>query len=182
MKKFIAALLTAAALLPSLPAMAAPQAGSTQPLPAAIKTGMPNPYIEYHTLAEMKNVLGFEPLSLPPAASYSCTTMYIIGDAVAELHFVGQKDEAASSCIIRSARIDIAGLEDISGYYQVQWEDLHMSQTDLQVAQLDYDSYVARWTHGKYTFSFVGNTMSVDKYHQLLRLLVQRTEQKYNDR
>ena len=174
MKKTLLALLAAAAILAPLPAQAAAPAAE-QPPQGGILTGMPNPYTEYSTLAEMKQVLGFMPLTMPKDSHFKYTAKYIISGTTADLRFKGDKDETAG---IRSARMDIAGMEDISGYYSVQWEDLHISQTDLHIAYLDYDSYVARWTHGKYTFAFNAHAMTREKYHKLLRSLVQTTEQK----
>ena len=62
MKKTLLALLAAVAILAPLPAQAAAPAAE-QPPQGGILTGMPNPYTEYSTLAEMKQVLGFMPQS-----------------------------------------------------------------------------------------------------------------------
>ena len=138
MKKFLLTLLAAAALLTALPVYAAPKGAAAASEPEALTVGMPNPYVAYETLPEMKAVLGFDPLFVPRSAGYECTKMYIIGGTIADIRFTGIKDNARSTCGVRSGRIDIAGMDDISGYYSVPWEDVHISQTDLHLAQLDH--------------------------------------------
>ncbi len=181
MKKFLLTLLAAAALLTALPVYAAPQGAAAASEPEALTVGMPNPYVAYETLPEMKAVLGFDPLFVPRSAGYECTKMYIIGGTIADIRFTGIKDNARSTCGVRSGRIDIAGMDDISGYYSVPWEDVHISQTDLHSAQLDYESFVANWTHGKYAFPFNANAISSDRFREILTQLVQTTERNYKD-
>ena len=130
MKKFLLTLLAAAALLTALPVYAAPKGAAAASEPEALTVGMPNPYVAYETLPEMKAVLGFDPLFVPRSAGYECTKMYIIGGTIADIRFTGIKDNARSTCGVRSGRIDIAGMDDISGYYSVPWEDVHISQSD----------------------------------------------------
>ena len=144
--------------------------------------GMANPMVEYETIPEMQEVLGFDPLYLPESSGYTCSVMYIISGDLADLRFAS-KDGGTAEIGVRSALADTMDSDDVSGYYGDDWKESTVSDTEVETGGGSQDvdnTYFAKWSNDKYAFS-VSGAVSEDEFSDILEQLVGITENEYTD-
>ena len=143
--------------------------------------GMPNPIVEYKTMPELENVVGFRPLILPKGTflggKYKVEAISSISGQMADVRYkLGGKGKLT----IRSQKFDAPSSQDISGVYTGNWKRETISQTGVDIAKFAKASYAARWVVGNYSFAVIGEHMKEKDFNRLLtEVLVDHTEYFY---
>ena len=141
--------------------------------------GMPNPMVEYTSIPEMQDALGFLPLTLPESM-YTCTNRYIIAKSTADLRYTTRDTERPSTYCIRSARqTSFPSSQDISGMYGFTWWPHFISRTNVFLAKTGDSSYAARWSNDQYLFSATADNVDEADFNDELLHLVSTTEEDY---
>lgn len=186
-KKYFSAILAitifsgSAIALASEPAEAqAEQPAAQAAAPAVQNTAMPNPIAKYDNITKLNNALGFRALYVPRIYGYECTNMYIIGGDLAQLSFKSNID--ASELIVRTARRDSVGTDEISGYYGVNWSEKVISRTKTLYGIAPNGNTVVSWVSGKYAFSVSMKNLDEATFLRQMKGLVRTSEQRYNRR
>lgn len=141
MKKILAFLLCAGAVL-SLAACAAKEdpagGGSVQ---------IANPFVEYDTLAEAAEAVGFE-LTVPDSVDgYGQRIIQVMSDTMLQVMYL----DGDTRLLVRKA----AGAEDISGDYNTyaKTETVRINGSDVTLRGDDGQVSVATWTRDGYTYA-----------------------------
>lgn len=111
--------------------------------------GLPNPMVEYESEAEVRKVLGYDPLQLPGTFGYTLRTKYIIAGDLADYRYANSAGDEFS---VRTSTMSAAGRADISGHYDVSWAEKAMDGISVSWGSSD-TGYAAFWQYGSYAFS-----------------------------
>ncbi len=154
--------------------------GEAAPSPAhSAIIGMPNPMVEYASLTEMQDILGFLPLTLPESL-YTCTHRYIIAKATADIRYTSGTAQETSAYCIRSARqTTFPASQDISGMYGFTWWPHFISRTNVFITKTGLTSYAARWSNDQYVFSVTADNIEEADFNDEILRLVSVTEEDY---
>lgn len=157
--------------------------------PAAVETGaaseeIPNPMVPYDSYAAMVEALSFHPLYFPLSSGLELTDRYIIGGTTAELHYTSRygQEEKRARFVVRTALLsDGMNAETFSGVYGADWQMQQLGATQVQIAELASDSFVAYWTRGGYAFSVGADQLNRwDFVRQLRDNLIDLSEHYYD--
>ena len=111
-------------------------------------TQIPNPFIEYQTIQEAEETVGFKavlPTTLPEG--YTQNTIYAIENDLIEVNYLKEEDEIC----FRQAK----GNSDISGDYR-EYDEMNtmmMDELEITIKGNNGKVNVATWTNGEYTFA-----------------------------
>ena len=150
-----------AAMTDSAESEAAGQA-AVQESQAAVQEGqaaaqeIPNPMVPYDSYASMVSALSFHPLYFPLSSGLELTERYIISGTTAEICYTsryGQEEKRARFVVRTTLLSDGMNAETLSGVYGADWKLQQLGHTQVQIAELGSDSFVAYWTQGGYAFS-----------------------------
>ena len=163
-------------------APAQPAAAEASPAaePASQTPSLPNPIAKYDTINKLNTALGFRALYVPRIYGYECTSMYIIGGDLAQLSFKSNID--SSTLLVRTARRDSVGTDEISGYYGVNWTEKIISRTKTLYGTAPNGNTVVCWVVGKYAFSVSMANLDEATFLRQMKGLVRTSEQRYNRR
>lgn len=156
---------------------------------AAAETGassqeIPNPFVPYDSYAAMVEALSFHPLYFPLSSGLELTDRYIIDGTTAELRYTsryGQEEKRARFVVRTSLLSDGMNAETFSGVYGADWQTQQLGATQVQIAELASDSFVAYWTRGGYAFSVGAEQLNRwDFVRQLRDNLIDLSEHYYD--
>lgn len=163
-------------------AAASPETTETET--GASSEEIPNPFVPYDSYAAMVSALSFHPLYFPLSSGLELTDRYIIGGTTAELHYTSRygQDEKRARFVVRTALVtDDMNAETLSGVYGAQWQTQQLGATQVQLAELGSDSFVAYWTRGGYAFSVGADQLNRwDFVRQLRDNLIDLSEHYYD--
>ena len=202
LKKIIPVAVAAAVLAGSLPVFAAPAAGE----PAAVTTqadaaqaapaqtdaaagkaaeakpaaSSGNPLVQYDSVLQANNALGYRPLVVPRIYGYECYTIYVISNRLAQLTFKSNIDD--STLIVRTAVIQSVGTDEISGYHGINWTERPISRSHTLYGIAPNGNQVVSWVEGRYAFSVIASKLDEQTFMRQMKGLVRTSEQRYNRR
>lgn len=151
---------------------------------AVASSEIPNPMVPYDSYAAMVEELSFHPLYFPLSSGLELTGRYIIGGTTAELHYTSRygQEEKRARFVVRTALLsDGMNAETFSGVYGADWQMQQLGATQVQIAELASDSFVAYWTRGGYAFSVGADQLNRwDFVRQLRDNLIDLSEHYYD--
>lgn len=151
---------------------------------AVASSEIPNPMVPYDSYAAMVEALSFHPLYFPLSSGLELTGRYIIGGTTAELHYTSRygQEEKRARFVVRTALLsDDMNAEVLSGVYGASWQTQQLGATQVQIAELASDSFVAYWTRGGYAFSVGADQLNRwDFVRQLRDNLIDLSEHYYD--
>ena len=140
--------------------------------------------VPYDSYAAMVEALSFHPLYFPLSSGLELTDRYIIGGTTAELHYTSRygQEEKRARFVVRTALLsDDMNAETFSGVYGADWQTQQLGATQVQIAELASDSFVAYWTRGGYAFSVGADQLNRwDFVRQLRDNLIDLSEHYYD--
>lgn len=151
---------------------------------AVASSAIPNPMVPYDSYAAMVEELSFHPLYFPLSSGLELTDRYIIGGTTAELHYTsryGQEEKRARFVVRTALWGNGMDAEVLSGVYGASWQMQQLGATQVQIAELASDSFVAYWTRGGYAFSVGADQLNRwDFVRQLRDNLIDLSEHYYD--
>ncbi len=156
------------------PAVETP-AEETAPAEAPM-AGMANPYIEYPDVPALERAIGFPVLYLPSnfyALYHPAVHVFGIAGQVADLRFKSKADD--STITLRSALQERIRINDISGFYGVEWKTQHagdVKRTKVDVAVAADGTRVVRWTVGRFVFALSVTGFDEEAFKPVLKNFV----------
>ncbi|MDY4475570.1 hypothetical protein [Mitsuokella sp.] len=145
---------------------------------------IPNPMVPYDSYASMVSALSFHPLYFPLSSGLELTERYIIGGTTAEICYTsryGQEEKRARFVVRTTLLSDGMNAETLSGVYGADWKLQQLGHTQVQIAELGSDSFVAYWTQGGYAFSVGADQLNRwDFLRQLRDNLIDLSEHYYD--
>ena len=140
--------------------------------------------VPYDSYAAMVGELSFHPLYFPLSSGLELTDRYIIGGTTAELHYTsryGQEEKRARFVVRTALWGNGMDAEALSGVYGASWQTQQLGATQVQIAELASDSFVAYWTRGGYAFSVGADQLNRwDFVRQLRDNLIDLSEHYYD--
>ena len=145
---------------------------------------IPNPMVPYDSYASMVSALSFHPLYFPLSSGLELTERYIISGTTAEICYTsryGQEEKRARFVVRTTLLSDGMNAETLSGVYGADWKLQQLGHTQVQIAELGSDSFVAYWTQGGYAFSVGADHLNRwDFLRQLRDNLIDLSEHYYD--
>ena len=145
---------------------------------------IPNPMVPYDSYASMVSALSFHPLYFPLSSGLELTERYIISGTTAEICYTsryGQEEKRARFVVRTTLLSDGMNAETLSGVYGADWKLQQLGHTQVQIAELGSDSFVAYWTQGGYAFSVGADQLNRwDFLRQLRDNLIDLSEHYYD--
>ena len=134
--------------------------------------GMPNPMVAYDTVAEAKDVAGFQPLYLPSISGYEVNKVWVIGGDLIDIEYVSD-NEPAGKFRLRTARCTELTNDNISGIYGATWNKEKINGLSVAIAEISYEKdmpiyYAAHWTYNNMLFSVSGEKLTYREFWRLL--------------
>lgn len=146
--------------------------------------GMPNPMVPAASYSEMAEAISVHPLYFPLSSGLELQQRFIIGGTVADLRYASRygAPEKRAQFTVRTVVADPTQMtaEALSGVYGVDWKDMTIGSTAVQLAEVSDSSFVAYWTKDGVCFS-VGaeNVNRWDFLRQVRDNLIDLTEHYY---
>ena len=129
---------------------------------------MPNPLVEYASLAEARAVLGFSPLVLPRISGYECDKIIVIDGKLADIRYSRRWEPEVTLCLRTYRLQDGEPGFDISGIHGANWDSEDIGGAPLLTARPTPETYAATWGTGQYIFSLQAENLSYLPFHSLV--------------
>ena len=154
-KKILSGMLVAAALVTLN--VNAPAVEARSSMPAQAIDGMPNPMVEYPSVAEAAQAAGYYPLSLSELTGYQAEHIYVIAGDLIDIRYARIRNDNAK-LLVRTAPANLMQDDDISGIYGATWKKVTMRGVPVSIAEVKDENgmttnYAAHWAVGDYLFA-----------------------------
>ena len=154
--KILSGMLVAAAVLVAVP-LNVPAAQARSYTSAQEMDGMPNPMVEYQSVAEAAQAAGYYPLSLSELTGYQAEHIYVIAGDLIDIRYARIRNDNAK-LLMRTAPANLMQDDDISGIYGATWKKVTMRGVPVSIAEVKDENgmttnYAAHWAVGDYLFA-----------------------------
>ena len=154
--KILSGMLVAAAVLVAVP-LNVPAAQARSYTSAQEMDGMPNPMVEYQSVAEAAQAAGYYPLSLSELTGYQAEHIYVISGDLIDIRYARIRNDNAK-LLVRTAPANLMQDDDISGIYGATWKKVTMRGVPVSIAEVKDENgmttnYAAHWAVGDYLFA-----------------------------
>ena len=154
--KILSGMLVAAAVLVAVP-LNVPAAQARSYTSAQEMDGMPNPMVEYQSVAEAAQAAGYYPLSLSELTGYQAEHIYVIAGDLIDIRYARIRNDNAK-LLVRTAPVILMQDDDISGVYGATWKKVTMRGVPVSIAEVKDENgmttnYAAHWAVGDYLFA-----------------------------
>jgi len=154
--KILSGMLVAAAVLVAVP-LNVPAAQARSYTSAQEMDGMPNPMVEYQSVAEAAQAAGYYPLSLSELTGYQAEHIYVIAGDLIDIRYARIRNDNAK-LLVRTAPANLMQDDDISGIYGATWKKVTMRGVPVSIAEVKDENgmttnYAAHWAVGDYLFA-----------------------------
>lgn len=134
--------------------------------------------VEYKTTKEINKKIGFDPLYMPRFFGYDISSMYVIGEKIADLHFKSRLDDGMLT--VRTANRYDTQLDDITGLVNVEWEEKEILNTKIFFVKTADNLTVARWITKRYAFAVAFKDLDEKTMINSLKGLIRITQKHYS--
>ena len=132
--KILSGMLVAAAVLVAVP-LNVPAAQARSYTSAQEMDGMPNPMVEYQSVAEAAQAAGYYPLSLSELTGYQAEHIYVIAGDLIDIRYARIRNDNAK-LLVRTAPANLMQDDDISGIYGATWKKVTMRGVPVSIAEV----------------------------------------------
>ncbi|WP_314448421.1 hypothetical protein [Selenomonas artemidis] len=169
-KKILSGMLVAAALVTLN--VNAPAVEARSSMPAQAIDGMPNPMVEYPSVAEAAQAAGYYPLSLSELTGYQAEHIYVIAGDLIDIRYARIRNDNAK-LLVRTAPANLMQDDDISGIYGATWKKVTMRGVPVSIAEVKDENgmttnYAAHWAVGDYLFAVQSEGISYTAFMRAL--------------
>jgi hypothetical protein len=161
----------AAAVLVAVP-LNVPAAQARSYTSAQEMDGMPNPMVEYPSVAEAAQAAGYYPLSLSELTGYQAEHIYVIAGDLIDIRYARIRNDNAK-LLVRTAPANLMQDDDISGIYGATWKKVTMRGVPVSIAEVKDENgmttnYAAHWAVGDYLFAVQSEGISYTAFMRAL--------------
>lgn len=169
--KILSGMLVAAAVLVAVP-LNVPAAQARSYTSAQEMDGMPNPMVEYPSVAEAAQAAGYYPLSLSELTGYQAEHIYVIAGDLIDIRYARIRNDNAK-LLVRTAPANLMQDDDISGIYGATWKKVTMRGVPVSIAEVKDENgmtsnYAAHWAVGDYLFAVQSEGISYTAFMRAL--------------
>jgi len=169
--KILSGMLVAAAVLVAVP-LNVPAAQARSYTSAQEMDGMPNPMVEYQSVAEAAQTAGYYPLSLSELTGYQAEHIYVISGDLIDIRYARIRNDNAK-LLVRTAPANLMQNDDISGIYGATWKKVTMRGVPVSIAEVKDENgmttnYAAHWAVGDYLFAVQSEGISYTAFMRAL--------------
>lgn len=169
--KILSGMLVAAAVLVAVP-LNVPAAQARSYTSAQEMDGMPNPMVEYQSVAEAAQAAGYYPLSLSELTGYQAEHIYVIAGDLIDIRYARIRNDNAK-LLVRTAPANLMQNDDISGIYGATWKKVTMRGVPVSIAEVKDENgmtsnYAAHWAVGDYLFAVQSEGISYTAFMRAL--------------
>ena len=169
--KILSGMLVAAAVLVAVP-LNVPAAQARSYTSAQEMDGMPNPMVEYQSVAEAAQAAGYYPLSLSELTGYQAEHIYVIAGDLIDIRYARIRNDNAK-LLVRTAPANLMQNDDISGIYGATWKKVTMRGVPVSIAEVKDENgmttnYAAHWAFGDYLFAVQSEGISYTAFMRAL--------------
>ena len=169
--KILSGMLVAAAVLVAVP-LNVPAAQARSYTSAQEMDGMPNPMVEYESVAEAAQAAGYYPLSLSELTGYQAEHIYVIAGDLIDIRYARIRNDNAK-LLVRTAPANLMQNDDISGIYGATWKKVTMRGVPVSIAEVKDENgmttnYAAHWAVGDYLFAVQSEGISYTAFMRAL--------------
>ena len=169
--KILSGMLVAAAVLVAVP-LNVPAAQARSYTSAQEMDGMPNPMVEYQSVAEAAQAAGYYPLSLSELTGYQAEHIYVIAGDLIDIRYARIRNDNAK-LLVRTAPANLMQNDDISGIYGATWKKVTMRGVPVSIAEVKDENgmttnYAAHWAVGDYLFAVQAEGISYTAFMRAL--------------
>ncbi|WP_295165215.1 hypothetical protein [Selenomonas sp. F0473] len=169
--KILSGMLVAAAVLVAVP-LNVPAAQARSYTSAQEMDGMPNPMVEYQSIAEAAQAAGYYPLSLSELTGYQAEHIYVIAGDLIDIRYARIRNDNAK-LLVRTAPANLMQNDDISGIYGATWKKVTMRGVPVSIAEVKDENgmttnYAAHWAVGDYLFAVQSEGISYTAFMRAL--------------
>ena len=169
--KILSGMLVAAAVLVAVP-LNVPAAQARSYTSAQEMDGMPNPMVEYPSVAEAAQAAGYYPLSLSELTGYQAEHIYVIAGDLIDIRYARIRNDNAK-LLVRTAPANLMQNDDISGIYGATWKKVTMRGVPVSIAEVKDENgmttnYAAHWAVGDYLFAVQSEGISYTAFMRAL--------------
>ena len=169
--KILSGMLVAAAVLVAVP-LNVPAAQARSYTSAQEMDGMPNPMVEYQSVAEAAQAAGYYPLSLSELTGYQAEHIYVISGDLIDIRYARIRNDNAK-LLVRTAPANLMQDDDISGIYGATWKKVTMRGVPVSIAEVKDENgmttnYAAHWAVGDYLFAVQSEGISYTAFMRAL--------------
>ena len=169
--KILSGMLVAAAVLVAVP-LNVPAAQARSYTSAQEMDGMPNPMVEYQSVAEAAQTAGYYPLSLSELTGYQAEHIYVIAGDLIDIRYARIRNDNAK-LLVRTAPANLMQDDDISGIYGATWKKVTMRGVPVSIAEVKDENgmttnYAAHWAVGDYLFAIQSEGISYTAFMRAL--------------
>jgi len=169
--KILSGMLVAAAVLVAVP-LNVPAAQARSYTSAQEMDGMPNPMVEYQSVAEAAQTAGYYPLSLSELTGYQAEHIYVIAGDLIDIRYARIRNDNAK-LLVRTAPANLMQDDDISGIYGATWKKVTMRGVPVSIAEVKDENgmttnYAAHWAVGDYLFAVQSEGISYTAFMRAL--------------
>ena len=169
--KILSGMLVAAAVLVAVP-LNVPAAQARSYTSAQEMDGMPNPMVEYQSVAEAAQAAGYYPLSLSELTGYQAEHIYVIAGDLIDIRYARIRNDNAK-LLVRTAPANLMQDDDISGIYGATWKKVTMRGVPVSIAEVKDENgmttnYAAHWAVGDYLFAVQSEGISYTAFMRAL--------------
>ena len=161
-KKILSGMLAAATLVALN--VNVPEVQAHTSMSAQAMDGMPNPMVEYSSVAEAAQAAGYYPLSLSELTGYQAEHIYVIAGDLIDIRYARIRNDSAK-LLVRTAPVILMQDDDISGVYGATWKKVTLRGIPVSIAEVKAEDgkttdYAAHWTVGDYLFAVQSEGLS----------------------
>lgn len=169
--KILSGMLVAAAVLVAVP-LNVPAAQARSYTSAQEMDGMPNPMVEYQSVAEAAQAAGYYPLSLSELTGYQAEHIYVIAGDLIDIRYARIRNDNAK-LLVRTTPANLMQNDDISGIYGATWKKVTMRGVPVSIAEVKDENgmttnYAAHWAVGDYLFAVQSEGISYTAFMRAL--------------
>ena len=169
--KILSGMLVAAAVLVAVP-LNVPAAQARSYTSAQEMDGMPNPMVEYQSVAEAAQAAGYYPLSLSELTGYQAEHIYVIAGDLIDIRYARIRNDNAK-LLVRTTPANLMQNNDISGIYGATWKKVTMRGVPVSIAEVKDENgmttnYAAHWAVGDYLFAVQSEGISYTAFMRAL--------------
>ena len=172
-KKILSGMLVAAALVTLN--VNAPAVEARSSMPAQAIDGMPNPMVEYPSVAEAAQAAA-TPRTMSAIRSgttgYQAEHIYVIAGDLIDIRYARIRNDNAK-LLVRTAPANLMQDDDISGIYGATWKKVTMRGVPVSIAEVKDENgmttnYAAHWAVGDYLFAVQSEGISYTAFMRAL--------------
>ena len=169
--KILSGMLVAAAVLVAVP-LNVPAAQARSYTSAQEMDGMPNPMVEYQSVAEAAQAAGYYPLSLSELTGYQAEHIYVIAGDLIDIRYARIRNDNAK-LLVRTTPANLMQNDDISGIYGATWKKVTMRGVPVSIAEVKDENgmttnYAAHWAVGDSLFAVQSEGISYTAFMRAL--------------